>query len=844
MLSDSNVLQVESLWQSLCTILVNASTETLQLSTIEPLLCAAFRSTHRQIVNLTAETWNQIYKDAEHIEYPETLKTVLASLGSSVDVARPDIEIRDYHDASVRLNFTESQDHGNHLPFESPASFQPTPLSRPSASSRSVTPGSAKAPETRSEGSTPLPRKKSKGRAAKAKLRHEDSQVQFAAIESSPALIVPEFQPLTDRQKEIRERQRETAAMFPAVRSSPTEKTKKALATSSQQPDLSLGPFRASTPDHDAGSFDDCLTSTPTPRRGQAVSLPEQDQEMTDPPSSPPEPRSFRLLAELKSQTSKTNAMDDWHFSSSPVSGSPIPTNQDNLGSQSMDLDEIDEELRLDQNHTVQAAHVAGPDQPDASSSQLVIEDTVIHDQPSEPNVPAVTESAIQHVETTPSSRKLQASLAQVTPRSDNEEFVDARASPMPPTPNQTVPGGENLFMGRWELPRHDTNSQSFDVSMSFENGLRNLGTGKIEIPLRSSQSTSPRKREYASYKDILPQSPDQVESQLAPAQSEEVTGAMDVIEVAGDGVRKSRRGRPRKSRRGSSAQPLSLNAQLTQGSHVHVPSTPVEQLAVVESQANFDNVSPGSGMWWRKRKRSVSSVYSSGGSKKARHEDILAVEGIQEEVPDSAIPAGAALERPLEMQSMEDIYQKDVSFASNDSSSPIEHTMASQELPLTVEEQRVDYSQPETEVNPAPQVDVPEGNTECPEDIYNYTDDEEAVHSQLAREEEESASRAASPARHIPEPAAQVLEGPKEDQGGEATAPVVQENVTTVDKAQQVAHEPESVNSFEGLMDMFRNGLVKMRATDLTREQVYEVEDLMFEMRRELLQAEMRGRK
>lgn len=834
---------MESLWKSLCTILVNASTEMLQLSIIEPLLCAAFRSTHRHIVNLTAETWNQIYKDAEHIEYPETLRTVLASLGSSVDLARPDIEIRDHNDSSVRLNFIESQDHGSHLPFESPAGFQPTPLPRPSTSSRSATPGSAKAPETRSEGGTPLPRKKSKGRAAKAKLRHEDSQVQFAAIESSPALVVPESQLLTDRQKEIRERQRETAAMFPGVRSSPTEKTKKALATSSQQPNLSLGPFRASTPDHDAGSFDDCLTSTPTPRRGQAVSLPEQDQEMTDPPSSPPEPRSFRLLAELKSQTSKTNAMDDWHFSSSPVSGSPNPTNQTNLASQSMDLDEIDEELRLDQNVTVQAADVAEPDQTDAASSQLIIEDTVIHDQPSDPNIPAVTESASQHVETTPSGRKLQASLAQVTPRSDNEEFVDARASPMPPTPNQTAPSGDDLSTGRWESPRHNTNSQSFDVSISFENGLRNLGTGKIEIPLRSSQSTSPRKREYASYKDILPQSPDQVESQLAASQSEEVTGAMDVIEVAGDGVRKSRRGRPRKSRRGSSAQSLSLNAELAQGPHMHVPSTPVEQLAAAETQSNFDNVSPGSGMWWRKRKRSVSSVYSSGGSKKARHEDMLVVEGIQEEAPDSPILAGAILERPLEMQTMEDIYQKDVSFASNDSSSPIEPTTASQELPLAVDEQHADSLEPETEVNLAPQIEAPEANTECPEDIYNYTDDEEAVHSQLAREEEESASRAASPARLISEPSVQVLDDPKEDQDGEATAPVAQKNATTVDEAQQVAHEAESVNSFEGLINMFRNGLDKMRATDLTREQVYQVEDLMFEMRRELLQAEKRGR-
>ena len=57
----------------------------------------------------------------------------------------------------------------------------------------------------------------------RARLRHDDSQIQFAAIESSPLQPEPvESQFLTTRQKEIRERQgREAAAMFPEIRSSP-----------------------------------------------------------------------------------------------------------------------------------------------------------------------------------------------------------------------------------------------------------------------------------------------------------------------------------------------------------------------------------------------------------------------------------------------------------------------------------------------------------------------------------------------------------------------------------------------------------------------------------------------
>lgn len=56
----------------------------------------------------------------------------------------------------------------------------------------------------------------------KARLRHNDSQVQFAAIDSSPLAPEPtDSQVLTDRQKEVKERQDLEAAMFPEIRSSP-----------------------------------------------------------------------------------------------------------------------------------------------------------------------------------------------------------------------------------------------------------------------------------------------------------------------------------------------------------------------------------------------------------------------------------------------------------------------------------------------------------------------------------------------------------------------------------------------------------------------------------------------
>ena len=67
----------------------------------------------------------------------------------------------------------------------------------------------------------PQPAKRAVKVTPKERLRHEDPRIRFAAVESSP--LAPEAvdsQHLTDRQKEVKERQTsEAAAMFPEIRS-------------------------------------------------------------------------------------------------------------------------------------------------------------------------------------------------------------------------------------------------------------------------------------------------------------------------------------------------------------------------------------------------------------------------------------------------------------------------------------------------------------------------------------------------------------------------------------------------------------------------------------------------
>ena len=134
----------------------------------------------------------------------------------------------------------------------------------------------------------------------KAKLRHNDSQIQFAAIDSSP--VEPhdlDSQRLTDRQKEVKERQnRDAATLFSHMNSSPLRRTSKVAVA---LPRLSLSqaePNLFNDGDEDDSSFvfpsadllsEENLGSSPTPSTGRTPS----DIVGIDVPSSPPATPSF-----------------------------------------------------------------------------------------------------------------------------------------------------------------------------------------------------------------------------------------------------------------------------------------------------------------------------------------------------------------------------------------------------------------------------------------------------------------------------------------------------------------------------------------------------------------------
>ena len=142
-----------------------------------------------------------------------------------------------------------------------------------------------------SQGS-PSPARRGVKTTPKARLRHDDSQIQFAAIDSSPLQPEPAVsQYLTDRQKEVKERQgREAAAMFPEIRSSPRSASRPAdhdlpklvfKSTQHSAPNLAMDEETSPTYLPDA-LMNDFLGSSPTPSSKKS-----SDRRSDDPPSSP-----------------------------------------------------------------------------------------------------------------------------------------------------------------------------------------------------------------------------------------------------------------------------------------------------------------------------------------------------------------------------------------------------------------------------------------------------------------------------------------------------------------------------------------------------------------------------
>jgi hypothetical protein len=272
------------------------------LQTLAIPLTAGFTSKHRAIVNKSIIIWNATFGKADNLTYPDPLRQALIKLASIADIELPGIAKQDLESVSTVLEFADTPED-----LEEPENVEGKPTmtttKSPILKSRPIV--RVETPERR-----PNSKRSTAGERTTPRLRHDNSQIEFAAIDSSPSILgAIDSQFLTERQKEVQERQhREAAAMFPDLSSNSKPKQKEPntprlqlserdRAQASDGIDNQESPTLPTTE-----NMTEFLGSSPTPSQRRSSSRdsskmkrviqppnPKNDDDPpNDPPSSPP----------------------------------------------------------------------------------------------------------------------------------------------------------------------------------------------------------------------------------------------------------------------------------------------------------------------------------------------------------------------------------------------------------------------------------------------------------------------------------------------------------------------------------------------------------------------------
>ncbi|PQE10440.1 telomere length regulator rif1 protein [Rutstroemia sp. NJR-2017a BBW] len=278
---------------------------------------------HASIANIAIEMWKTTFESTnQDPQYPIAIRNALHKLASVIDIeilhTSGNLEASSFSTRGQFLPSLDQQDEpkinsiprfmhkGKKLVTESETrNDRPRESVGKSSPCVLITVPGNQSRGKRSHETTPEPgKRKSRKKSSVGKLRHENSQIQFEAITGSSPIsdAMEESQHLTERQKEVRERQREEAAfMFPDIRSSPrprsgtpskaSEKSQPLPPHSSTKSRLlaSANAVRQTTPDLRALDQDNFIASSPTPARKLSV-----PRGLSGPPSSSPELASQR----------------------------------------------------------------------------------------------------------------------------------------------------------------------------------------------------------------------------------------------------------------------------------------------------------------------------------------------------------------------------------------------------------------------------------------------------------------------------------------------------------------------------------------------------------------------
>ncbi|KAL2130391.1 hypothetical protein VTI74DRAFT_6519 [Chaetomium olivicolor] len=784
--SNAVLAATKSLWDKFSHMVADIEHPEQQLPCLERFFCASFASCHRSITNSSISLWNRLFENLEHLDYPEELKAALVHLQLHADIIVPGLETSSVEYAGQQPSFIDSFDDFSlpRLPSTRSTSRRATP--RP-ASSQSKSPSSLKITRRNAPPSTRT-RSAAANKRTTPRFKHDDSQVQFAAIEPSSELGSPiESKVLTARQREVRERQRENAALFSEIGSISSARSKE---SNRQTPPVQVWTHRQATPQPDT-SFDDYVSSTPTPRRGQMMVMSEHD--MTDPPSSPPEPRGNPLAAEIRSRSASHSLLEEWQFSSSPISGSPNPNRYGVVPDASTQRGYVTvvslPAVQVEVPQLPKDPVIGGDKAESHSPTEETIEDSMIVAPVEAVAIPEPADNPVQEMPSTPRrSPRFSESQAQQTPspKSDREVFVDAPTSPLPPTPKQSdraIKMAEGSEVK--QTPVISMDNTSFDLSDVDEKSLLRL---VVEL-----DSCKADRSEYGRPSPSV--SPDG-KTQKSPV--------IDCI-VVGDN--------PKAAEAPTSAPLPSRRTKANSAASVMSGGAEAE---------NIPSSQPKTRGGRQKRKR-ASSKAAETDSKRQRQESAGEGGEVPERKDCPAIEVHSSGDGPV-------VNGEDVKVDLGQ----LERILSSSVEPSIPENPSQESNSPASVIlEPVDAMEI-----EDDQDVQSQIAWETFSHSQRQEEDDKQASRMASPAPVSPAESVQ----------GDTSQPIITEDDDEEDKAAagvmsvEERAAPETKQA-QKILDFMRNGLDELRLARLSRQEVYQIEDMLMDMKRELYEAERRGR-
>ncbi|KAM0349777.1 hypothetical protein ACHAPU_003608 [Fusarium lateritium] len=738
---------VRALWDNICAqLMALGRLEDKDIDTIEPLLAAGFKSRHRHNVNKMAETWNALMKNEENLDCSESLKSIITSLRPLVDVSLPGMEESSGEFGAQAPNFIDSQEDMSFVALSSAKSSGqgPEPVASPAPSITRMSLRGSATRKRRRDATPESVKARSAKRTATPRLRHDNSQIQFAPIVSSP--LAEESQHLTERQREVRQRQQANAGLYPGIRSSPRTRSQGATEANPIDSEAQKPRNLETTPERST-SYEDFITLTPTPRRGSALHL----EGFNDPPSSPPDPRRNPLLSEIQTRSKARDSIDSWQFSSppgSPIVGQQVTEIQSEAPTPSIKSDVSGKNTRSKRRRRRTEPARRDETIPSSLPDQEMLLEEDVSVLPDAPQTQSAEEMEEENAEFSPHDQANNLPPAesppvqvQETPKSGDDEFVDAKTS--------LGDGEHDIVEAAHATVPSQNHESSFALSEGDESSLMRfvveLELRRCELPFDKVNSASPEKKNA-----VLSEKSIEVQGESSSEEEQATTKQPSPSEI--------------------------------------IPSTPVG--------AGSDNSeSQNTNLTGSKKKRKRSGMFAETRSKKRRSTG------------------------PPELE-------QDSQSTSQEPASPVPTVRRSSRRNAGQKGKESRNRQPQALRTPSKSSDVRDGE-----------DTDEELMSQLVTESH-AASQSQEPELEAP---SAMVEDSMEGVQTESQEEEAQEEFA--EQAKEEDQEPSAETKTRSIVDTLRGGLQQLQTAALTRDEVYQLEDMLMDMKRELFAAERRGR-